>query len=540
VWAAALTALFAFRLFYGLCYEFFFEDFTQIFLIGLRAYAGHRWPYFGADVVWTMSQIPGALQGLLVAGPLWVAPYPEAPFVLLGAISMAAIALLAWYIGLRLPKLPTWLVWGWLLTIPWTINFSTSLINTSYILPGAIVFFVGFFEATSWFSLGRLRGWLSVAMMGFGLAWVLQIHMSWPLLLPYAAVALLDRARLEWRRVPRDVGAFAIGFAIPGALLVPTLLAYGLQSGGGGTTRNLHVHLVSPAVLLTTVARFLAFTSFEVLRFTGTDTAKRVVMLTRHPWLAPLLGVVWVVGVVHPLWMAVTWFRRRHPDRADWAALRILFAASILVVYAAYFFVMEPPQAHAFYVLSPIAMLFAAYCWRFIDGARWRRVAAGILAVGIVFHVGLALVMGPGRSMYKDRAVVAAAVTEREPSYFAHRRAYAMDAIPAIDAGARRDPRDDLSIASKSWSIGPARAILWTVTVHNGSATRAYRDLFHQAAYRDEGGRTVMTRHGYILDVIQPGETRTFEVNDGAADVPFTTASFEIALAESLKPLRTQ
>ena len=33
------------------------------------------------------------------------------------------------------------------MTIPWTLNFSTSLINTSYILPGAIVFFVGFFEA---------------------------------------------------------------------------------------------------------------------------------------------------------------------------------------------------------------------------------------------------------------------------------------------------------------------------------------------------------------------------------------------------------
>ena len=77
------AGLFAFRLFYGLCYEFFFEDFTQIFLIGLRAYAGGRWPYFGADVVWTQSQIPGALQGLLVAVPLMVAPYPEAPFVLL-------------------------------------------------------------------------------------------------------------------------------------------------------------------------------------------------------------------------------------------------------------------------------------------------------------------------------------------------------------------------------------------------------------------------------------------------------------------------
>jgi hypothetical protein len=538
VWIAALAGLFAFRLFYGLCYEFFFEDFTQIFLIGLRAYAGGRWPYFGADVVWTRSQIPGALQGLLVSVPMMIAPYPEAPFVLLGLISMLTLALLAWYIGARLPGLPRWLVWGWLMTIPWTLNFSTSLINTSYILPGAIVFFVGFFEACPWFSLGRVRGSLAVAMMGLGLGWIVQIHMSWPLLLPYAGLALLARARRGWRGAAQDVGAFSAGVAVPGALLLPTLLAYGLDAGGGGTARNLHLHFVNPGVLLTTAGRFLAFASLEVLRFTGTDTAKRVVMVTRHLWIAPLLAVVWAVGIVHPLVMAASWFRRRHPDRADWPALRLLVVASILVVYSAYFFVMEPPQAHAFYALSPIALIFAAYCWSFVDRPPWRRVAAFVLAVNIVFHAGLALVMGPSRSMYKNRAVVAAAVTEREPSYFAHRREYAMDAIPALDAAARRDPRDELAITASGWSIGPARAILWSITVRNTSTTRAYRDLFFQTSYQDSNGRSVLDRHGYVLDVIQPGESRTFEVNDGSADVAFAKGTLEIVLAEALKPLR--
>jgi hypothetical protein len=536
VWIAALSGLFAFRLFYGLCYEFFFEDFTQIFLIGLRAFAGGHWPYFGADVVWTRSQIPGALQGLLVAVPMMIAPYPEAPFVLLNILSMATLGLLAWYVGARLPTLPRWLVWGWLMTLPWTLNFSTSLINTSYILPGAIVFFVGFFEACPWFSLGRLRGWLAVAMMGFGVAWVMQIHMSWPLLLPYAGLALLVRARRGWRGMALDAGSIAAGVAVPGVLLLPTILMYGLDAGGGGTARNLHLHVVSPGVLITTAGRFLAFASLEVIRFTGTDTAKRVVMITRHVWLAPLLAVVWVVGIVHPLVMAALWFRRRHPDRGDWTALRLLVAASILVVYAAYFFVMEPPQAHAFYVLSPIAMIFAAYCWSFIDGARWRRVAGVALVVNIAFHAGLALVMGPDRSMYKNRAVVAAAVTGREPAYFAHRREYAMDAVP-LDASARRDPRDELAVTSQRWSIGPARAILWSITVRNASATRAYRDLYYQSAYRDRDGRTVLDRHGYVLDVVQPGESRTFEINDGAADVPFARGTLDIVLAEGLKPL---
>ena len=68
----ALVALFLFRLLFGLSSEFFFEDETQIYLMGLRYYATGAWPYFGADVVWTRSEIPGALQALLGALGQWV------------------------------------------------------------------------------------------------------------------------------------------------------------------------------------------------------------------------------------------------------------------------------------------------------------------------------------------------------------------------------------------------------------------------------------------------------------------------------------
>src|SRR5437762_11224423 len=83
----ALAALFAFRLAFGLSSEFFFEDETQIYLMGLRHFATGLWPYFGPDVVWTKSEIPGALQALLVGVPLDLVPVPDAPFVLLNVLS---------------------------------------------------------------------------------------------------------------------------------------------------------------------------------------------------------------------------------------------------------------------------------------------------------------------------------------------------------------------------------------------------------------------------------------------------------------------
>ena len=115
-WVPILAALFAFRLLFGLSSEFFFEDETQIYLLGLRYYATGHWPFFGPDVVWTKSEIPGALQALLVGVPLAVAPIPEAPFVLLNLLSFGALAALAWYTCEHLPHAPRWLIWGWFLT----------------------------------------------------------------------------------------------------------------------------------------------------------------------------------------------------------------------------------------------------------------------------------------------------------------------------------------------------------------------------------------------------------------------------------------
>src|SRR5262249_27501144 len=226
-----LLALFAFRLWFGLSREFFFEDETQIFLIGFRYFATGEWPYFGPDVVWTKSEIPGALQGLLVGLPLRLGPYPESPYVLLALLSFAALCAFAWYVGEQRPQAPRWLVWGWLLTIPWTIQFSGHLINTSYILPASLIFFLGFFESVPALSLGRIARPLAHVMMGAALTWMVQIHMSWPLLLPFAALAWISGVRDGSRRLAVDAAAFIGGALLPATLLAPTLLQHGADTG---------------------------------------------------------------------------------------------------------------------------------------------------------------------------------------------------------------------------------------------------------------------------------------------------------------------
>ena len=523
----ALAALFVGRLAFGLTSEFWSEDETQIYLMGLRYYATGEWPYFGPDVVWTQSQIAGALQPLLVGVPLRIAPVPEAPFILLNLLSFAALGGLAAYITRREPSAPRWLVWGWLLTVPWTLQFSTHVNNPSYVLPAAIVFFIGFFEAVPALSLGLASPRLAFFGMGSAIVWIMQIHMSWPLLLPFTAVALYSRGI-------RNAGWLALGASIPGALLIPTFLEYGLQGGSGGAATNLYFHAVSPDRLLVTLAQVFSFASLEINRFVATNNARRLMVLVEHPWIAPMAVIVLVAGFVQPLWMLLSAFRRRQ-ERSDWFALRVLVASTVVLIYASYWFVKEEPQAHAFFVVAPIAFIFAASCWPLIDSRRWRRVAGGVLAVNIAFHAGLAWIQGPEQSLYRNRQVIAAAIRERQPEIFGHRRPYANDAGPRAVSDPNR-PHDvtDLKVVGSTLRTATGGAAVWTVAVINTNPRVAFRSLIYRATYT---GETVQRREDVIKDVLQPGETKQFRIVDTIVTAPFEDATFEIVAAEGLLPI---
>jgi hypothetical protein len=538
-----LAACFAFRLVFGLSREFFFEDETQIFLLGLRYYATDAWPFFGPDVVWTRSEIPGALQALLVGVPLKIVAMPEAPFVLLNLLSFAAICALAWYACAQVPTAPRWLIWGWFLTVPWTLQFSAHIINTSYILAPAIVFFLGFFEAVPSLSLRRVPAPVAFAAMGLAVTWLAQIHMSWPLLLPFAAGAWIGRRGGGFRELTVDAAAFAVGALVPGALLLPTLARYGLYAGSGGVTRNLHPHWVNPWIIATTLARFLSFASLEISRFIATDGAKRLEFFARHLWLAPAAIAVWIIGLAQPVRMFVDGCRPRRQwpaamSRTKWATLRILVAASVLLVYASYWFVLEPPQAHAFYVLAPIALMFAAFWWTFVDSPRARRIAAAVLILNVVFHAGLAWTQGRELSLYKNRDVVATAIRLKSPEMFAHRRDFAIDGGPSVlsDPSRPYDPTRDFQILESAHRVGPWGSLHWTITLKNRSAVVAFRDPLYIATYLDDRDAVVEERHERIKDIFEPGEVRTLGLNDGFAGPPFTKARIRIAAAEALLP----
>jgi hypothetical protein len=420
-----LALAFLFRLWFGVCSPFWPEDEKQVYLIGLKFYATRAWPFFGPDVTQTI-QIPGALQGLLVGLPFFVWRAPEAPYVLLNALSFASLALLAWYTTRRLPGLPQWLVWAWLLTAPWTLNLSTHVLNPSYVLTGGVLFFVGFLELFPPTSKQLVKPTTAAFMMGCAVCWVMQLHMSWVALVPFVLAAFGARVRASGRDAWRAGAWFVAGALLTGALLAPTYLRYGLTGGAGDTPQvvvfnvgNLKRHLNFIEGVL---GRFLSFASYELPRFIGGNTHARLAFIHEHLWLAPFVAFLTAVGVLQPVALFALWFKRRHP-LPDWAAIKYLTLATVALLYALFIFSFRQPHSHTFYVMLPLAMLYSFYCWYpYLLQRRWQICAAVVLVCGLVFHTALALHNRAHQSLYTNRALPQAAIERRDYRLLGERR----------------------------------------------------------------------------------------------------------------------
>jgi len=434
-----LICAFFFRLWYGLCSAFWLDDEKQIYLIGLKFYTTGAWPYFGPDthidtqapgtseVIYQAVQTPGALQGVLVGSPFWVLPIPEAPFLLLNVLSFLSLCLLAWYCTSRLPEMPRWFIWAWLLTSPWTLNYSTHVVNISYVLPGAILFFIAVLETCPYTSANLIPLKWANFMMGFSLFWVMQVHLSWPILLPYIVASFYFQYRFHRKCVLASFGWFAFGAVLTGSLVLPTYLQYGLGGGSGGSgsaavlfnTNNLP-KLFRPVEGIWD--RFLSFASFELPRFIGNNSVRRIEFIKGQLWLAPFILFLGVVGILQPLAMVILWFFKSSSQK-DWKAIKFFTLLTVLLLYVGFLFSARAPFAHLFYLTLPVAMIYSFYCWsRFLSKKRWQTFAKVFIICGIIFHIGLAINHLSHTSLYLNRSIPQAAIEMKDYRMLGERR----------------------------------------------------------------------------------------------------------------------
>jgi hypothetical protein len=408
-----LFLAFAARLTFGLTSEFWGPDEVQTYLIGLRFFTTGEWPLYGPDVVYTETQLPGALQGLLVGGPLWIVPEPEAPYVLLNLLSFGALCLLAWYIGRRV-RLPAWFLWPWVMFSPWTLNLSAHILNSSYVLTGAVPFFVGAVELTPGLRRGLVPRRAAFAGLGFGLLWIAQLHLSAALLVPVAALVVVLHARDDRATLGGGLAWAALGAAAAGWPLVPTIL----QAGPSAFVATAGPNIVfEPAHLLRLpqlAAQFFALPTFELARFLGAGTEARLGFLARFWWAAPFALTAALFGVIQTASLVAGVFQRR-PGTAEWPAVKTAILLLLALVALSFVWSVREPASHAFYLVLPAVMMYAAGVWApWLERRAVRVTAAVLLVCGGVTHAAILWRNFTYQSLYVDRARVVRAIDEKD------------------------------------------------------------------------------------------------------------------------------
>jgi len=422
-------AAYLFRLGFGLLSPpiLTISDATQSYLIGLKSYTTNTWPYFGPDTEDPSegsfkAQCPGALEGLMVAVPLWMWPDPLCPYLLVNLLSVTALAFLGWYVRKRLPNLSPWVIYPWLFLAPWDTHISTQVFNLSYAMVGSILFFVGFTETIPGLKKDVISGSWANAMMGFSLFWIMQFHMSWVLFLAFSFISFF----FQLKSPPRGKGIlfFFLG-AIPSFVFVlPTFVVYGLRGTGelsGLLSRFDYGHFKS---YFTILARFFSFACFEMPRFIGSHTPERKAFLLESPLLMVSGIFLMVTGWIQAVIMLVLLFKKDH-SKPEWQRLKLLVLGTSLLIWVSFWFTIRNPDAHRFYLTFPVAMIYFFYCWDLtMSESRRRKLGFILILTAVVFQFFYALQSSiDGKSVFlTEREKIAKAIELKDYRILAERR----------------------------------------------------------------------------------------------------------------------
>jgi hypothetical protein len=418
--------LYAFRLGFGFSQPFFSTDERQTYLIGLKSYTENQWPYFGPDIYWAdknfESQMPGALEGLLIGLPLRALPIPEAPFLLLNLLTLSSLAFLCWYIHKRVPSISFPFILAWTSLLPWNLHESTNIINPSYLAIGSSFFFVGFLESLPGLSLGWISAPSGFALMGFGLFWNMQFHFSWILLVPFLALAVLWRVWTKELRIFPELVGFLGGSAFPLAFLLPTLLKFGFHQGAGGMGMAVWFNKDNFLGFFTVLARYYSLASYEMPRFLGAGFHDRIQFLVESPWLILPGFFLWLTGLVQAALLGLGgFFIPNKKKEGPW--INALTFGGFLFTWIAFWFNAKGAPAVSYYILLPLIVIYSFYVYDWLASRKaWRVFGTVCLAASLLFELGYAVKLMPRQSLYTDRPIVANAINQKNYQRLGERR----------------------------------------------------------------------------------------------------------------------
>jgi len=287
------------------------------------------------------------------------------------------------------------------------------------VLAPAILFFVSVFEILPFYKEKIFSINLSFFIMGFTLGWILQIHMSWVLLPFYIILSLYVLLKTKKRRsILFGILFFSLGFIVIMSTFIPTVIKYGLITGG--TESNIVVNF-SNLMNIDVLTRFIAFSTFEARYFIPGGWIGTKALLLNNLWAAPFIILLFLIGISQTIYYIVYFFKKS--PHAGFRYVKLFTIASILLVFISYLFVVRDVASHTFYILLPISFWFSFYCLEpLFKKLIWKRLAVLLLFSGFLYHIALAKEYYPTNSLQSKKSKIEQALKYKDSRLFAYRR----------------------------------------------------------------------------------------------------------------------
>ncbi|MGB3616634.1 MAG: hypothetical protein WBA12_00820 [Catalinimonas sp.] len=424
-WAAvgAAALLLLFRTYVGAQINFSHEDYDQVYLMGLQNALTDAWSYWGPDVVWSRTRLPGALQGLLVGVPLWLTRRPYAPLVLTNLITCAGLMLLAFYAARRFPRLSLPFLVALVLLLPFGLFNGAVVLNTAYLLFSGSILFVAVLELFVYRERPLFDPRLSWAALGFALVFTCQLHLTWVMCLPFVVVLL----GLEWQRraaaVPTYAAYFLLGWVPPLLTLLPTILTYGdvMMVGTSGNLRYDGGRVLGVFDLL---FRYFSMASVDL-----THRHNFVRLLTEnHAGGAVLVWVLKGLFVAQVIALAATLLFAKRSEAFKRTLL--LFGLTTLMALFLYVLSNKHLSMRTYILLFPVPVWLTLFAYDHLLRYRAARVAVAALLL-LSFGTTLAIAAANHHGPYSFAAAegrIERALRTGDPQAFGERRKTLMDA----------------------------------------------------------------------------------------------------------------
>jgi hypothetical protein len=416
-----LFALFCWRTIYGLASEFWFPDELQIYLIGLKSYTTQTWPFYGPDVVYTNTQIPGALQGLLVSAGFYLSPRAESPTILLNILSFISLACFAYYIAKRITSLPQWLILTWIMTLTWTMNYSTRVVNPSYVLIFSIPFFISLFELLPIYTNAIINRKLAFFILGITPFLIMQLHLSFVLLFPFIALVFFFEMKRNILLKEKIIhfALFLLGALIGVSTLIPTWL---LPEKIKSVSENVVFNFDNYKNIVVVLTRYLSFAAYEIPYVLGGNTQERLAVIYENIWMSPFAAYLLVFGLLLIVSFVFVFFKNK--NKGAWQHLKRLTLLGYVLIFLSFFFSIKGPASHTFYIILPLPVMYSFYCydWLWQQYKHWKTAMYVAVISCFFFYLGLGLYNFSHKSLYKDRAKIQEAIDKKDYKILGKRR----------------------------------------------------------------------------------------------------------------------